>query len=99
MTPAQVAAEARREANERREREIVKLARDICWAEFTRKPKEDTKVAYWRKVHPEKQADYIESARWLVFITKKLKPLRILSLVDFPDRAASLRQEAREGDV
>ena len=66
------------------DKEIERLARDICWAEFPIRPKDTTKAGYWRGVHPEKKAEYVSDAKWLVFIAKKLKPLRILSLVDFP---------------
>lgn len=57
--------------------EIEKLARDICWAEFPVTPKGITKAAYWKGVHPDAKAAYIEDAKWLIFITKKLKPARI----------------------
>ena len=59
-----------------------KLARDICWAEFPRKPKEHTKASYWAQVHPDRKAEYIEDAKWLVFIVKQLKPLRLLLMVN-----------------
>ena len=65
--------------------EIEKLARDICWATFFRKPKEDTKASYWRKITPAARAYYITEARRLVFIVKKLKPLRVLMMVDWRD--------------
>lgn len=62
---------------------IEKLARDICWVEFPNPPKDTTKAAYWRdQVAPEKKAEYIRDAEWLVFIAKQFKPLRILGLVD-----------------
>lgn len=72
--------------------EVEKLARDICWAEFPVRPKrtEWTKAPYWRGVHPDKKAEYIRDAEWLVFIAKQLKPLRILMLVDF--RSKGVRQ-------
>lgn len=62
--------------------EYEKLARDICWAEFPRKPKDTTKSAYWAGVHPDRKAEYIEDAKWLVYIVKQLKPLRLLLMVD-----------------
>ena len=73
-------------------REIEHLARDICWAEFAvRKPKDTTKAAYWRLVHPSKQSEYREDAEWLIFIVKKLKPLRILAMVDLRSRGRPVR--------
>lgn len=74
--------------------DIERLARDICWAEFPRRPQDTTKASYWRGVHPTKQADYIRDAEWLVFITKKLKPLRVLSLVDFRSAGRRSRKES-----
>lgn len=63
--------------------ELEKLARDICWAEFIVKPAMHTKATYWHQVQPHRRLEYIRDAEWLVFIVKKLKPLRILLLVDF----------------
>lgn len=69
---------------------LEKLARDICWSEFAIRRKDVTKAAYWRGVHPDKKAKYLRDAEWLVFIVQKLKPLRILLMVDLPrsDRRA-----------
>lgn len=74
--------------------ELEKLARDICWAEFPTKPKDITKAAYWRGVHPVKQCEYARDAAWVVFIAKKLKPLRILSLIDFKSKGRSSRRDS-----
>lgn len=59
---------------------IERLAADICWAEFPRRPTYTTKRAYWAGVHPDKKAEYIEDARWLVFMACRLKPHRITAL-------------------
>jgi hypothetical protein len=70
-----------------------KLARRICWLEFFPKPpKGYTEAAYWRGVHPDRQAEYIRDAEWLVFIVQRLKPLRILTMVEM---AASKRRARR----
>lgn len=71
---------------------IEKLARDICWAEFATKRTEPTKAAYWRCVHPDQKAEYISKAEWLVFICQKLKPLRILAMVDYPASSTRSRR-------
>lgn len=61
---------------------IEKLARDICWAEYPRSHRTATKAAYWQLIGSDGRAVYMRDAEWLVYITKKLKPLRILMLVD-----------------
>jgi hypothetical protein len=62
---------------------IEKLARDICWAEFAKKPAEYTKASYWKCLPPGGRAEYqVEAARF-VWIVKRFKPLRILMMVDF----------------
>lgn len=71
----------------RRLSKIEKLARDICWAEWPRTPTYTTKAAYWTRVLPDKKAEYIRDAEWLVFICQKLKPLRVLQFVDYPGQA------------
>lgn len=51
---------------------IEKLARDICWAEFARKPENMTKARYWRdRVHPDVRAERIAEAERVVWIVKK----------------------------
>ena len=61
---------------------IEKLARDICWAEFVGKPPGGrTKAAYWKNIHPDARAVYIQNARYWVAIAKKMKPLRLFAQV------------------
>lgn len=64
---------------------IEKLARDICWAEWVSnyRPPGTTKATYWERMNPAAQDTYVRDAEWLLFVVKKLKPNRILSLVDF----------------
>lgn len=71
--------------------EIERLARDICWAEFSTKPKDTTKAVYWQSIHPEAREEYRQDAEWVVYIAKKLKPLRILALVDFRSKGKPVR--------
>lgn len=65
--------------------DIEKLARDICWAEncLDHKNARATKASFWSSLDADVQTEYVGWAEWLVFIVKKLKPIRILSLVDF----------------
>ncbi|MFO1080815.1 MAG: hypothetical protein U1E23_09345 [Reyranellaceae bacterium] len=51
---------------------IERLARRICWLEFSRRPEGKTEAAYWRGVHPDKKREYIEDARWLVWMSHRL---------------------------
>lgn len=59
---------------------IDRLAADICWAEFPRRPKDTTKRAYWAGVHPDRKAEYIADARWLVFMSCRLSQGRVMGL-------------------
>lgn len=61
---------------------IEKLARDICWAEFSGKPSTPkTKAQYWRDIHPDARADHIQNARYWVAIAKTMKPIRLFARV------------------
>jgi hypothetical protein len=61
--------------------ETEKLARDICWAEFTRRP-DKTKAVYWYALAPNAKADYIGDAEWLEWIVPRLKRLKLLALTE-----------------
>lgn len=62
---------------------IEKLARDICWAEWVGDYRPECgKAAYWNGLHPDVKTGYIVDAKWFQFICRKLKPLRILQMVD-----------------
>lgn len=51
---------------------IERLAREICWAEFTVPAKKlgTTKTKYWLGVHPDKKAEYARQAKWLLWASK-----------------------------
>lgn len=63
--------------------DIEKLARDICWAEFPKKPAAYTKASYWKCLPARGRAEYAVEAARVVWIVKALKPIRILAMVDF----------------
>lgn len=51
---------------------VEKLARRICWLEFALPVDGTTEVAYWRGVSPAKKAEYVEDARWLIWMVDRL---------------------------
>jgi hypothetical protein len=49
-----------------------KLARRICWLEFAKPRKDTTEAEYWRGVHPDKKAEYIQEATYLEWMVDLL---------------------------
>lgn len=62
--------------------DIEKLARDIAWMKMPGRPKM-TKAAWWRSVDGLRRHFYVKDANDFLSIVKKLKPIRILTMVDF----------------
>lgn len=52
---------------------VEKLARDICYNGFA-SPKDAgcTKAAYWKRLSPEKRAEYVREASYFCFMVKRL---------------------------
>lgn len=62
---------------------IEKLARDIAWAKLGGEHSTETKAAWWKRQSDLGRHLYIGEANDFLFIVKKLKPIRILTMVNF----------------
>jgi hypothetical protein len=55
----------------RYEREIERLARDICWAGFGKWQPSCTSTEYWNSISEDARRDYRLQARGLLFLVKR----------------------------
>lgn len=52
---------------------IGRLARDICYNGFaSRKDVGCSKTEYWKRLSPEKQAEYVREASWFCYTVKRM---------------------------
>lgn len=65
--------------------EIERLAREICWAEFSPEGRKQSgsKIEYWARVSPLKKAAYKRDARFLTCIVTRL-PRRVIAQMVCP---------------
>ncbi len=47
---------------------VEKIAREICWREFSTPPKYTTKAAYWRSVSIETRDELMKEARRFIWV-------------------------------
>ena len=63
---------------------IEKLAREICWREFSTPTKKNvgcTKAEYWERVSESKKAEYLRDARFLKTVIPRLPRVIVEELV------------------
>ena len=61
-----------------RHRLVERVAKDMCWAGFSKKPDGHTRATYWRVLPTETRAAYRKDAEWVLWLLKNVPSLRAL---------------------